>query len=455
MMEIIKQKISDFLLTRKLLQKQDKIFVGFSGGVDSLCMLDVLSELRCEYGFKLAAGHLNHNWRGEESKQEALKSEEYCKSKDIEFHTKTLPNGLPQTEEEAREQRYKFLNDVAIEISATAILTGHTNTDNVETVLYRILKGTGLNGLRGIPEVRLQEGLPAIYRPIINLKREDCIRYCKEKLLVPSVDPSNYNEKYLRNRIRHSLLPELRTYNNAIDNSIRRLSLIAKESEEIIEEYLSGIKEKVIQNNVIKTVDFLVLSNALKKRVLMSFLHENNIEYTFERIDLLLDFALENKDSKSGKTFSIEKSSWIFVSSKVIKIIDHTRGEGVDAVPVNLEGETIHPELGVKLSIKKWTSDAPKSFPKEDSKEIYVNLSEEKLYLRTRKPGDVIQPFGMKERTKLKKYLINRGIPEHVRDELPLLTSEVEVLWVTYVGISEVLRVHKIPSHVVKIEKLA
>ncbi len=456
--KVIRQNVIDFLRKYNLLKEGNTLLAGFSGGADSLCLLDILYKIHEEYGFKLAAAHLNHNWRGDESAQEAAKAENYCNERNIEFHTEILPAGLPQTEDEARNRRYDFFNKTAVKISATAILTGHTRTDNAETVLYRIIKGTGIIGLKGIPETRHQKGLPSIYRPLLSgLSREDCLLYCSENALMPNFDPSNYNQKYLRNRIRHSLLPELSTYNTAIKDSLLRLSQIANESEEIIEEYLETIRKDVVLNH--KTIDaknFLKLSNSLKKRVLVDFLNKNDIEHTFERIENLFCFIKENSMSKSGKTFSVGKNLWFFVSSRELKIIDHIKTKKTDLViPVMPGQESFHPDLDVGLKIEKWQDGVPEKFPLETADTVFADLSEGKgnLFLRTRRPGDIIQPFGMKKKTKLKKYLINKGIPKHMRDELPMLADEKEVLWVAGVGVSELLRVEKIPTHIIKIKR--
>ncbi|HSA05885.1 MAG TPA: tRNA lysidine(34) synthetase TilS [Candidatus Gastranaerophilales bacterium] len=454
--EKIKRKIINFLEKYKLLWSENFLLVGFSGGADSLCLLDSLHKISGNYAFKVAAAHLNHNWRGEDSLREAKKAELYCKKAGIEFFTETLSSELPQTEDEARKQRYIFFNKTAKKISAISILTGHTRTDNAETVLYRIIKGTGLIGLKGIPEIRKQENGISIYRPLLNdILRKDCIDYCNENFLSPSFDASNLNEKYLRNRIRHSLLPELRTYNKAVDDSILRLSSIAKESEEIIAEYIDfKSKNLFLEENIISAENFLKLSEPLKRRMLLNFLHKNEIEHTFERIEDLYNFINENTASKSGKTFSLGENSWFFVSSKELKIIDHTKGKKTAVtVPVSFEKKIFHPDLKVSIKIEKWTEGMPQKFPPDVSYTVYADLSRIKgdLFFRTRREGDIIQPFGMREKTKLKKYLINRGIPEYTRDELPLLATEKEILWVAGVGISELLRVNKKPSHIIKL----
>lgn len=426
----IKEVVSIFLKKYNLFNEYNRILVAFSGGSDSLCLLDVLYKL----DLNPIAAHLNHNWRGDESSNEQKSAQTYCKERNIEFYTETLPPGLPQTEEEARNQRYLFLNKTAEKTGATAILTGHTRTDNIETVLYRIIKGTGITGLKGIPEKREQQSHPAIYRPILRVTREECIKYCEENALSPSIDSSNYNQKYSRNRIRISLLPELQTYNPEVGAALLRLSEIAADSDEIISEY---IEKTDVLDDVIHTQSLLKQSTALQKRILADFLTKNNVEHTFENINDLFGFIQENKKSKTGKTFSIGKDLWVFVSIKEVKLITK---QAPSVMPV--------------LKIEDWLGDTPQTYPKETDNYIFVDLGgvQGPFYVRTRQPGDRIQPFGMKEKTKLKKYLINRGIPQYTRDNIPLMANDEEILWVLGVGISEKLRVKDVPTHIITLE---
>lgn len=455
--EAIINSIHSFLQKNKLLEPETTLLVAFSGGPDSLCLLDAINSINNKYAFHLAAAHLNHNWRGEESEKEAKLAEKYCRGKNIDFYTETLPPNIPKTEETARNKRYEFLNKIAGEIKATAIITGHTLTDQAETILYRIIKGAGISGLGGIPEIRKQKGQPAIYRPLLaNIYRLDCIQYCKENSLEASFDPSNYDEKYLRNRIRHNLMPELRSYNRSVDDAILRLGVIARDTEKIIEEYYAEVRKNIFKNNqTINTKEFLKLSEPLKKRVLADYLSKNNIEHPFERINNIFSFIHKNSASKSGNTYSVSKNKWVFVSLKEIKIIKKTKAKHIESViNVLLDGETSHPELNVTLSVQKWLGKKPDKFPAENENFIYADLSEagEDLHIRTRRPGDVIQPFGMKEKTKLKKYFINKGIPKYMRDEIPLIVNKNQVLWAIGVGMSELLRVKNIPQKILEVK---
>lgn len=454
-----REKILNFLKKYTLLDQKNIILIAFSGGIDSLCLIDVLFDLSKKYNFTLIGAHLNHNWRGLESKLEEERAREYCLARSITFYSETLPESLPHTELEARSQRYEFLNRASSKFNATAIVTGHTLTDQVETVLYRIIKGTGTLGLKGIPEVRYQEDFPAIYRPMLDITREETLKYCEENNLTPNIDTSNFKEEFLRNRIRLSLIPELKTYNPAIEKAILRLSKISEEAEELINEYLAQMKADIyLSKDKISSKKYMKLSYPAKKRIILDFLSANNIEYDFEKIDEILNFIESSSNLKSGNTLSLTTNLWLFISSEMIKLIHSIKADVLkSSIVVRLdEEETYNPGLNKTLKIIPWDQKVNKkteSYPKETENLAYVDLSgiNEPLFFRTRLPGDRIQPFGMKEKMKLKKYLINKGIPEHERDILPVLATDSEVLWVAGVGISELLRVKDIPTHILEV----
>ena len=188
-------KVIDFLNKYNL---QDKtIVVGFSGGYDSMCLLDVLSKISDMQDFselKVIAAHFNHNWRGEES----LKEQEVCRifasSKGMEFYARTAAESLRKTENDARIARYEFFEEAYEEYDADAVFTAHNYDDNAETLLYRIIKGTGIVGLKGISEKRKY-----FYRPFLGIKRSEILEYCNEYNLAPNDDSSNSNIVYRRN----------------------------------------------------------------------------------------------------------------------------------------------------------------------------------------------------------------------------------------------------------------
>ena len=184
-----------FLEKYNLLKPKNNIIVAFSGGYDSMCLLDVMKELAAKYDLNLCAVHLNHGWRGEESDKEEENCKNFCS--DINFYSEKLSPDIPHTETAAREARYEFFEKCAKKFNSKVILTAHNANDNAETVFYRITRGTGITGLEGINETR---GI--YYRPLLNIYRADIEKYCTDKNLTPNIDSSNFNTEFARNKIR-------------------------------------------------------------------------------------------------------------------------------------------------------------------------------------------------------------------------------------------------------------
>ena len=164
--------VADFIDEFGLIDKT--IVVGFSGGFDSMCLLDILSKLKSSGKYpdmRIIAAHFNHNWRG----KEALKEQEVCKlfaaGLGIEFVTKTASGDIKKTENDARLARYEFFEEVYEDYDADAVFTAHNRDDNAETVLYRVIKGTGIFGLKGISRKRNY-----FYRPLLRVSRSEILK---------------------------------------------------------------------------------------------------------------------------------------------------------------------------------------------------------------------------------------------------------------------------------------
>lgn len=435
----MKDKILYFLNKHNLYNK--KLIIGFSGGHDSMCLLDILYKLENTTNIKLIAAHFNHNWRGEESKQEQDVCRKFCEDRNITFYTKTASLNMKQSEAVARAMRYDFFDKAIKEFNADGLMTAHNKNDNAETVLYRIIKGTGVKGLKGIAEKR-----DYIYRPLLDITRDEIDSYCADNNLIPNNDSSNENTKYKRNFIRHKLLPLAKEINeNAID-SIVSLSKVATDEISIIDEYLEYVKSAVMQDASILTPNYLALSEPVKRRLLYDLVTSYNIDYDSEKIYNLYEFINDNISSNSGVKTSLTKGLWLYVSSRIIEIIAQTE-KVQDEILVRLEGTY---EIGNKIfEISTYAGENIEEFPDDNSYTAFINLGDIDLdlTLRTRRDGDIINPLGMTGSMKLKKYLISKSVPQHKKDDLILLCKDNEVLWVAGIGLSNKIQVTDKPTH--------
>lgn len=450
-MQGIVKKVVDFLKKYSL---QDKtIIVGFSGGFDSMCLLDVLSKIKNMPEFidlNVVAAHYNHNWRGEE----ALREQEVCRifasAKGMEFYTQTASKNIKKTENDARTARYEFFEDAYEEYDADAVFTAHNYDDNAETLLYRIIKGTGIVGLKGISEKR-----GYFYRPLLTVKRAEIIDYCNENNLAPNNDSSNANIAYKRNYLRLNVIPSLEKINPLVKDALNTLSSIAKSDNDIIEEYLTPIRDKVLSDGKINPIEYRILSKSVKMRLLHEFIQSLDLDYDYKKITEIYEFIEENINQRNGSTKSLATALWLYADEKTIEIIPSRKQETetVNNTEIEISGEGEYQFGENTFVIRKYEDKELFVFPESTSKFAYVDFSRVKfpLLLRTRKDGDVISPFGMSGSMKLKKYLNSKGVPRHNRNTLMLLCKEDEVLWAVGVGLSSKIAVKDKPTHVVEV----
>ena len=450
-MQGIVKKVVDFLKKYSL---QDKtIIVGFSGGFDSMCLLDVLSKIKNMPEFidlNVVAAHYNHNWRGEE----ALREQEVCRifasAKEMEFYTQTASKNIKKTENDARIARYEFFEEAYEEYDADAVFTAHNYDDNAETLLYRIIKGTGIVGLKGISEKR-----GYFYRPLLTVKRAEIIDYCNENNLAPNNDSSNANIAYKRNYLRLNVIPSLEKINPLVKDALNTLSSIAKSDNDIIEEYLTPIRDKVLSDGKINPIEYRILSKSVKMRLLHEFIQSLDLDYDYKKITEIYEFIEENINQRNGSTKSLATALWLYADEKTIEIIPSRKQETetVNNTEIEISGEGEYQFGENTFVIRKYEDKELFVFPESTSKFAYVDFSRVKfpLLLRTRKDGDVISPFGMSGSMKLKKYLNSKGVPRHNRNTLMLLCKEDEVLWAVGVGLSSKIAVKDKPTHVVEV----
>lgn len=441
-------RVIEFLRKYEL---QDKtIIVGFSGGYDSMCLLDILSKIKTLPEFAemtIISAHFNHNWRGEES----LKEQEVCRifssAKGVEFYTKDAPKGLKKTENDARIARYEFFEEAYEEYDADAVFTAHNKDDNAETVLYRIIKGTGIVGLKGISEKRHY-----FYRPLLTTRRSEIVDYCNENNLAPNNDSSNSNIAYKRNYLRLNVIPALEKINENVKDALNTLSAVASSENEIIDEYLKTIRPNVFRDERIISSEYKKLSKPVKLRLLHEYIQKLDLDYDFKKISELYDFIEANINQRNGSTMSLASAKWLYADEKFVEKIPRSNAEEKEVIEVLIPSEGEYVVGNKKFSLRRHNEKDLFVFPEATANFAYADFSNIQfpLTLRTRKDGDIITPFGMKGTMKLKKYLNSKGVPRHNRDKILLLCKDNEVLWVLGAGISDKIGVKGIPTHVIE-----
>ena len=250
-----KQRILETITKYNLIESGDKIVLGVSGGPDSISMLNILYELKEKLQISVCVCHINHGLR-----QNAILDEQYvkqyCEKRDIDFFVlhadinKESKENKMGLEEAGRKIRYEFFNKVLKQTGSNKIAIAHNKNDNAETVVMNLLRGSGINGLRGI------EPKNDIYiRPLIEIEREVIEKYCEDEKLEPRHDESNDEIEYTRNKIRNVVIPYIKAeFNPNIINSMDKLSRIAREEKKYIDIETAKVYDKIIieENNLNK-----------------------------------------------------------------------------------------------------------------------------------------------------------------------------------------------------------
>ncbi len=249
-------KVKDTIVSKNLIVENDMVVTGVSGGPDSMCMLDTLINLKKEISFNICVAHINHGIR-KEAKDDAEYVEKFCKIHNIPFYlkeenviniSKIKKIGL---EEAGRKVRYDFFNEVLQKVGGTKIATAHTASDNAETILMNLMRGTGITGLKGISAVRENKYI----RPLIDCTRNEIEEYCEEKKLNPRHDKTNDENEYTRNKIRNILIPLIeKEFNPNIILSLKRLSEIVSTENEYLEEITDKIYGEILINKEEKEI---------------------------------------------------------------------------------------------------------------------------------------------------------------------------------------------------------
>lgn len=276
------EKVKETIKNRNLIQKEDKIVVGVSGGPDSMCLLHILLNLKKELDFNIYVAHINHGIR-EEAIVDAEYVRNFCKNNDIEFYlkeenvTKISKMEKLSVEEAGRKVRYDFFEEVLVNVKGTKIATAHTASDNAETVLMNLIRGTGTSGLKGITAIRDDKYI----RPLIECERKEIEEYCKTYNLNPRHDKTNDENTYTRNKIRNILIPFIeKEFNPSFVSSLNRLSEIVSTENE----YLDGITDKIYEEILMKKEEDKIILD-LKKFNMQNIAIKNRlILYTVTKL---------------------------------------------------------------------------------------------------------------------------------------------------------------------------
>lgn len=431
------------ILHHHLLQQGDALLVGLSGGADSVCLCHVLKILSAEWNLRLVAVHVHHGIRGAEADRDAAFSEALAEKWGIPFYLRRVDvpalaekEGLSE-ETAGRVARYRCFREICCREKISLIATAHNQNDQAETVLMRILRGSGIQGLAGIRYCR-EDG---VIRPLLDVSRQEIEAYCREENLDYCTDHTNEEETYLRNRIRHRLIPLLEEEFNP--NLVGTLSTLAQNMAED-GDFLEGYGERLYRRlgsplpkrkpTMLEIESLKLLENALCMRLLQRAAREvMGKGYKAERIhweqvhDLLEKETGAQTTLPCGLLVSVRYGWLVFEKEEAEEVTP-------DYAYSVREGESYRLPGGI-VTIAE--SNADYSAP-EGSLLLDGDKAEAaEPVLRTRQEGDRIALYREGRSKKLKSFMIDCKIPRRERDRIPLLCSGNEVLAVLGYRVAE------------------
>ena len=477
-------KVKSTIINNSLIQKGEHIVIGLSGGPDSVCLFHILYQLQQEYDLTLHAVHINHQLRPGAAEKDQNYVEELCSRLNIPCHTfiydinKIAKERCTSSEDAGRQMRYESFYQVANSINGDAgssvkIAVAQNLNDQAETLLMRMMRGTGTDGLSGIEYIRQGEGQTVIIRPLLDISRKEIEDYCKENNLNPRIDLTNLEPIYTRNKIRLELIPYIQEhFNENIMMALNRLSKIAKEDKEYmyqgVDEIISqhAVKEQASTNAKAFAripVDVLLKQHAaIRHRIVIRL---------FESIGLSKDITwihLGNADKllTEGKTSSTTDFTGGYSMRISYDMAEFYKKEEDQErfieYQININGVTEIHELNCQLEVrllkrKQWENGETESKKITGSYSCYLSYDEIeksgfKLVLRTRRKGDYISPLGMKGRKKLQDFFVDEKIKKEERNAIPLLCLGTEIIWVLGIRLSENYKIMDETTHILLLE---
>ncbi len=445
------------ILQYNLISEKDNVLIGFSGGPDSVFLFHNLRLLKESLSFNLYASHINHMYRGKDADRDEDFVRSLCHKYDVKLFVKRknateYANELHVTEEEAgRILRYNFFRENLDSIGGGKIAVAHNLNDQAETVLQRIIRGTGIDGLGAMSLIK-----DDIIRPILNVKRSEIEKYLIENGYEFCTDETNNQAIYGRNKIRLNLIPYLeKDFNPNIQNTLFRMSEVMEKDSKIIEKYINIKFDEVLLKkfdnevffdlNKLKSMEDYEIGRIIRRAFEFIKGNTNNIE--MKHIDYAIEFI---KVGKTGKKINLSEGYIIEISynnliiRKIVEKLDNFEYNIIINAPLHIK------EIGKTIICEILESS---DYVLNNKKNIYLDYDKVigKLVARNRIAGDNIIPCGMTGRKKLKDVFIDMKLPAEKRDKLLIIADESNILWV------EGYRIHnnyKISSSTKKILKV-
>ena len=476
------KKIDDFVEKYHMLSEGDHILIGLSGGADSILLTRYLLERRERYDLHLYVVHINHLLRGEEACRDENFVADFCRNWKLPYRSihKDVASYAGQNhyslEEAGRILRYECFNQAAKEWQCQKIALAHHGTDLTETMLFRMIRGTGPEGLAGILPVYQNR-----IRPLLSLEKEEILSLLSQLQQPYVVDSSNERTDYSRNYIRHQILPLMRQMNPQVISHFLTLSSQLKEQNSFVREQMDHLYEQVskqedgirISRQWLGECDDFVKKEMIRRMLFQAGQHRRDISSL--HVELVLDLLKKESGQRLDLPYDMmaileEKD---FVLAKRADLISQSSKrkpvESVFRISCDLleRGQVIYLNLLQPLNLQKGEfspvtyrleliEDISQENLKKDCEEYFdYDIIKGDLCFRCRRPGDYLIMDHCGRRKKLNRYLIDEKIPARWRDQLFLFSRENHILWIPGGRRSENTKVTRKSRHILKISMIS
>lgn len=434
-----------------LIDKNDTIIIGSSGGPDSQFLIYLLNEIKNEYNLTIILAHLNHLHRKEASFDEKLVIDTGEKlGLKVEVRKASMDElakaNKISPEDAGRRLRYEFFNDIASSYRNSKIAVAHNMDDQAETMLFRMARGTGLDGLAGMDYKNKN-----IIRPILSFKKSEILEYLKQNNISYAIDATNLENDYSRNYIRNEIFPKISEINPNAINNFFNLSDIIKNDLAIIDEVIDKKYKEIVINEKDYFVkfdkeEFEDISYPIKTRLIRIAIFKLTGDTKNISKENIEDF-INIENLQTGK--KIIKDKLVFqknYNSYELMILNREQNDSV-IKKINLDEEIVFNGRKIKTSIVFEKKEKLRNIGYFDLDKISFPLT-----VRTRENGDKFRPIGMNHKKKLKDFFIDEKIDKSIRDQIPIILSNDDIIWIVGYRISEQFKVDSGTKNILKIE---
>jgi tRNA(Ile)-lysidine synthase len=444
-------KVKNNINNSNLLNNQDRVLLGLSGGVDSMVLFDIMRQMLKANMFKeLTIAHIDHMLRDKESDRDRELVIQTCKIHNIKCFThqvdikKECTEKKISTEMAAREARYNFFEKCCKDNNLNCIVTAHNADDQAETVLLRLIRGTTLTGITGIKTCSDYNGLKLI-RPMLGCTREEIEQYAKDNQIIWREDASNSTDDYLRNKIRHHITPFITNeLNPAFVRNISKMTRQFQIDDDFIEKQADDIKQKALQGDCLDFNKISAIDLALQNRVIREWLtmHIPPTQLDNQTINKIHQL---HKSEKATCHLEIQNNFIIHKSYNVFSIKEKNNKQ-VDSLSFELgnENEITFGSYNLHIAIKKAEgiifddTNAIGELPAKASLQIPAGAT---IVVRNLQPGDRMEPLGISGSKKLKDIFINAKVPLEKRQLIPIIEIDGVIAWIPGYRISKHFKV--------------